>query len=68
MSQISKEEFEARFVAEMMTYSLVFGGTEAELRTYAEDIASSYYDDPDHRAEGPEACAEADVGYWEEDQ
>lgn len=64
---IRQEEFCARFVAHMMTYSLNFGGTETELRAYAEEVAPAYWRDPDQRSDGPEACAEADISYWEED-
>ncbi|MCC4295806.1 hypothetical protein [Brevundimonas aurantiaca] len=64
MTELSREDFEARFVAEMMTYASVYDGYENELRDYAVSIASSYYDEPDQRADGPEECARADVGYW----
>ena len=34
---------------------------------YCGDVAKSYYDDPDYRADGPEVCAEEDMSYWGEE-
>lgn len=34
---------------------------------YCDDVAPSYWADPDQRETGPEACAEADMSYWGED-
>lgn len=34
---------------------------------YCGDVAKSYYQDPYYRDEGPEACAESDMGYWGEE-
>lgn len=72
---LTKDEFCARFVAAMLalvgpSYSqLDEDGAPAEegLRTedYAKEAAPTYWDDLDQRAEGPEACAATDYGYWE---
>lgn len=61
---MTEQEFCTRFVAEMMNIAVEddFG----ELRKYAEETAPTYWADEDQRAEGPEACAQADVGYWGE--
>ena len=31
---------------------------------YVDQIASTYWDDPEQRAEGPEECAEAEASEW----
>lgn len=62
----TKEEFCRRFVERMVRLG---GETFADgdsIREYAEDTAVTYWDDPRQRSEGPEACAEADMEYWEE--
>lgn len=53
-------KFKARMVA-MMGEKFDDGGSIAE---YADEIAPSYYDDPDQRRDGPEECAAADISYW----
>lgn len=66
MTDLTKDEFCDRFIAEMMNAVSSFDGTEAELKAYAEEAAPTYYDEPHQREEGPEACAEADISYWGE--
>lgn len=66
MEEINKDEFCRRFVEEMMTARSIYGGTEAELRTYANQASETYWDEPDQRSEGPEECARSDIGYWEQ--
>jgi len=63
---MTQDDFCARFVAEMMTAKAIFDGTEAELRSYAEEIAPTYWSDEDQRSDGPEECAQSDISYWEE--
>ena len=62
---ITRDEFIARFKARMLGYATKFddGSSVAE---YADEIARTYWADPDQRAEGPEECADADVSYWGE--
>jgi hypothetical protein len=70
----AKEEFCTRFKARMIaivgpSYSqLDEDGRTAEeglsTAAYADETASTYWDDPAQREEGPEACAEADYSYW----
>ena len=57
-------DFRDRFVAEMMTVLPAIDSTEAELRAYAEEAAKAAYETPWQREEGPEACAQADISYW----
>ena len=66
MTEITKDEFCARFVARMMASMDRYDGSEAELREYAEHIAPTYWDDPNVRVYGPEECASTDISYWEE--
>lgn len=66
LETMTEEEFCARFVAEMMKAAPIYDGTPEELRAYAEEIAPTYFETDWQRAEGPEACAGSDVGYWEE--
>lgn len=63
---LTKDEFCARFITEMMTAASQYDGTEAELRAYAEEAAPTYFEDEDQRADGPEECARSDISYWEE--
>jgi hypothetical protein len=63
---MAREEFCARFKAEMLRAGPTFDdGTS--ITEYADETAPTYWDDPDQRAEGPEACAQADMSYWGED-
>lgn len=63
---ITREEFLARFKAEMLTHAQTFddGSSVAD---YADEVGPTYWDNPEQRAEGPEVCADADVSYWGED-
>lgn len=63
---LSKEEFCTRFEAEMITAAPIYGGSKEELAAYAAEIAPSYFETDWQRAEGPEACAQSDISYWEE--
>ena len=65
-TNITETEFCARFVAEMMKAAPIYDGTPDELRAYAEEAAPTYWSETDQREDGPEACAEADISYWEE--
>ncbi len=60
---------EAEFV-ERYTERLVFLAGEVDSaggsnRTYAASVAPTCFDDPARRLDGPETCAEVDLGYWE---
>lgn len=64
----AREAFCAAFIARMMAVADPLPGSECahSLLKYAEQAAEDYYDDPDQRDEGPDACADADISYWEE--
>lgn len=59
-------EFCTRFVAEIMRAT---ARRKDEPRTYfeqyAQEVAPTYFEDKDQRAEGPERCAQSDMSYWE---
>lgn len=71
----TKEEFIARFKAEMIrivgpTYvqsecdDSFSDETVESTSDYADETAPTYWDEPDHRADGPEECARSDYSYW----
>lgn len=59
---MEKDEFITRFKAELKRL-LPPGAYEGEDK-YVDDIAPTYWDDPDQRADGPEDCAEAEASEW----
>lgn len=61
-----KAEFCARFKVRMMTHASVYDGTSEELSEYADQVAPTYWEEPDQRVYGPEECADTDASYWEE--
>lgn len=65
-TSMTQDAFCARFVTEMMTAASINDGSPEELRAYAEQAAPTYWSDEDQRADGPEECAQSDIGYWEE--
>jgi hypothetical protein len=62
---LTKEEFCARFAAEMLKLA---GATEfadgESIADYAAETAPTYWEEEWQRAQGAEACAAADVSYW----
>ena len=77
MSEISKEEFCARFIAELVRIvGPIFNNLDEDGRPieggerltadYAAEVAPTYWDGADQRDEGPEECARTDFSYWEE--
>jgi hypothetical protein len=63
---MTKQEFIDRFVARMLK---VAGPTFDEgdsIEEYAREVSTTYWKTPYQRAEGPEACADADMSYWGE--
>ncbi len=69
---ITKDEFYARFKAEMLRVAQIrFGSDKFEdgepIADYADMTAVTYWDDPDCRVLGPEECALADMSYWGEE-
>ncbi len=62
----ARAEFVQRFKARMLAVAGPAFADGDSVAEYAEGVAPTYWDEPDQRADGPEACAEADVSYWEE--
>lgn len=73
--ELTKEEFIARFKAELIrivgpTYVQSECNDSFSTETfestadYADETAPTYWDEPDHRADGPEECACIDFSYW----
>lgn len=61
-----REDFCARFKARMLVVAGPTFRDGESVADYAEMAAPTYWDDPDLRDEGPEACADADISYWED--
>jgi hypothetical protein len=64
--EITKEEFCARFKAQMLSIAGEKLDDGESIADYADITAPTYWDNPDQRAEGPEECAHADMSYWGE--
>lgn len=65
-TELSKDEFCARFKAEMMKALPVFDGSGDELTAYADETAPTYFDMAERDDETPEGWAQCDISYWEE--
>ena len=63
---MTKEEFCERFKAYMLKVAGPRFDDGSSIAEYADETAPTYWDEPDQRAEGPEACADADMSYWGE--
>lgn len=61
---MTKEEFVARFKARIVAVAGETFDDGESIAEYADGVASSYYDEPDQRADGPEVCADSDMSYW----
>jgi hypothetical protein len=61
---MTKEEFLARFKARMLAAAGEKFDDGSSIAEYAGDIAATYWDDEEQRAEGPEECANSDMSYW----
>ncbi len=64
--ELTRAEFCRRFIAEMLRLAGNKFRDGASIAKYAAEIGSTYWDDPDQRDDGPEACAESDISYWED--
>lgn len=64
---LTEAQFIDRFVAHCLAHC---GGTHFDdgtpIADYAREVAAICWKDPTSRADGPEACAEADMDYWGE--
>lgn len=64
---ITREEFCSRFRERMLSQAGSKFDDGSSVAAYAEEIAETYWDAPDQREDGPEACADADMSYWGEE-
>ena len=63
---MTQEEFITRFIAHMVkTAGFAAFDDGTSVAAYAEEVAGSYWADEYCCADGPEACAEVDMDYWE---
>jgi hypothetical protein len=60
----AREAFCAAFKDRMLAAAGPAFDDGESIAEYADEVADTYYDDPDQRAEGPAACADADMSYW----
>lgn len=63
---MDKDEFVRRFKVEMLRIAGPTFDDGASIADYADETGPTYWDDPDQREDGPECCAQADIGYWGE--
>lgn len=63
MSEITKEQFVARFITRLE--ELAGPATSDGDKRYAREAGEAAWDEPHQREDGPEACAETDYSYWE---
>ena len=61
-AEITREQFIDRFKIRLRD---ILG--ESYDFKYVDEIAPTYWNDPDQRAEGPEECAEAEASEWGEE-
>lgn len=67
MAELTQEEFCARFKAHMLKRAGATFDDGESIADYADETAPTYWEDEAWlRKEGPEACADADMDYWEE--
>ncbi len=72
MEPLTQDQFCERFKAYMVKHAGFErfkdedGNDDCTVAEYAEEIALSYWHEPDQRTEGPEECAAADMSYWGE--
>lgn len=67
-SEADEARFVEAFVAYMVAQSGGPGATFADgdlIEDYAREVAQLCWKSDDYRADGPEACAEADMDCWE---
>lgn len=63
---MEKDEFVSRFKTELKR--LLPSGAYEDGEKYIDEIAPTYWDDEDQRAEGPEECAEAEASEWTDEE
>ena len=63
---MEKDEFCARFKRRMLSRAGDKFDDGESIADYADETAPAYFETDWQRDEGPEACADADMSYWEE--
>ena len=63
---MEKDEFVSRFKAELKR--LLPPGAYDGAEDYVNEIAPTYWDDVDQRADGPEECAESEAHEWTDEE
>lgn len=61
---MERDKFLTRFKAHMLKRAGETFDNGDSIADYADETGPTYWDDPDQRADGPEACAEADMECW----
>jgi len=64
MSDLTKDEFCARFKARMTALTRTHFDNGESIADYADETAPTYWETDWQRAMGPEECADADMSYW----
>ncbi|MBO9380306.1 hypothetical protein GG804_26425 [Sphingomonas histidinilytica] len=67
MSEITEDEFCARFKARMLARAGSHFDDGESIADYADETAPSYFETDWQRALGPEECADSEMSYWGED-
>lgn len=63
---MTQEEFCAGFNARMIARAGTTFDDGESIADYADETAPTYFGEAHSRADGPEACADADMSYWGE--
>lgn len=61
---MTKEEFCARFKTRMLAVAGETFQDGESIAEYADEVAPTYWEDEQQRADGPEECADSDISYW----
>lgn len=66
--ELSLDVFTGRFRARMLerAHPRTHFDDGESIAEYADDTAVTYWEIAENRADGPEACADADMSYWGE--
>lgn len=59
---MNREEFIDRFKDELKRW--IGPAAYSDNESYIDEIAPTYWDDPEQRADGPEECAESEALEW----
>jgi hypothetical protein len=65
--ELTQEAWCKRFVTRMVDRAGDYFDDGESILDYARETAPTYWEEESQRADGPEACADADMSYWGED-